>query len=315
MATAQPPRVAFGDTGGDVKEDGSVQIRVKTEMDEDVVKAVDLNIVPPGQETGGGTAKYFVARVKSGPGSKRWKDSGLTLKGLQTRGSVPQSCRLLISCGESIMDDMAKRRMAAGEDTPRTKKKRRQKRLQKEYVVVFEAIGVDELPPPNASMPEFWQRVAAGELGATVETSLTINVKQKKQRPVEAPTAVGDGEAEIEGGAPDYVGLSILIAALLFAIYVFLLPIPDEILPPCNATLNITDHCVNASALNETLTDNITDTGEGDQSASSEGAAETYDGENDEGDDDEDDAGDEDDEEEDYSAPGDTPHGELRRRL
>lgn len=311
MATAQTPRVAFGDTGGDVKEDGSVQIRVKTEMDEDVVKAVDLNIVPAGQKTDGNAAKYFVARVKSGPGSKRWKISGLTVKGLQTRGSVPQSCRVLITCGESIMDDMAKRRVAAGEDTPRTKKKRRQKRLQKEYVVVFEAIGVDELPPPNASMPEFWQRVATGELGATVETSLTINVKQKKQQPVEAPAAEGAADAAVEGGPPDYVGLSILISALLFAIYVFLLPIPEEILPPCNATLNITDHCVNASALNETLTENITRT-----AGSGEGAAETYDGENDGGDDDEDDdAGDEDDEEEDYSAPGDTPHGELRRRL
>jgi len=292
------PTIAFGPPVGDVKDDGTLQFRVREEMD-DVVKTVTLQLNAGDHPE----SKCFALRVKSGPGCK-----GLILSGVTTKGDLPHACQLTVTCGEVVLDEMARRRGLA--DTPKISKKKRKKRLQKAYEVVFEAVGLPAAP--TGSMKSFWRRVEAGEFGATAEHTLVINVKEKKKETVvEVDPSVT--EAAAKDGPPDYVGISFLLGALLFAVYIFLQPIPEEILPPCNATLNITDHCINASEvngtlINETITEPVVE--------------ETYDGENDEDDEEyytADDEGDDDDvedddDDEDYST-GEERHGELRRRV
>jgi hypothetical protein len=142
MADAsQHPRVVFAfPAGDDLKLEGgrpTVQVRVKEEgIENEVIKYAPVRL----QAAGGGgqheqPAKYFVARIKSGPGSRGWKVNGIKVDGLEQRGELPHNGRVRITCTESVLDDIAKaQRAAAAGDTPRTKKSKKQKRLQRGWV-------------------------------------------------------------------------------------------------------------------------------------------------------------------------------------
>lgn len=239
--------VTFEPAGGDVTEEGKLQVRVHNEMDDDILKSVQLNISANDQNL-----KFVAVRMLQA-GSRV-----IVLKDLVTKGQLPFKCDLKVIIGESILDDMAKRRGAP--DTPQTKKKKAKQRLQKQYTLEFEAVGVAELP--TGSVKDFWRRIEADESIKTARQTIIVNVKEKRVSKEEKSEENGnnpgtDGGAGVAEQAPDYVAISFFIFAILFAVYIFLQPIPEEILPPCNATLNITDHCINASALNETLS-NIT---------------------------------------------------------
>ena len=113
MADAsQHPRVVFAfPAGDDLKLEGgrpTVQVRVKEEgIENEVIKYAPVRL----QAAGGGgqheqPAKYFVARIKSGPGSRGWKVNGIKVDGLEQRGELPHNGRVRITCTESVLDDI-----------------------------------------------------------------------------------------------------------------------------------------------------------------------------------------------------------------